>query len=79
MGQAVCWWVQRFLVLGQLCPAAFAVCVPRNLGVVFMVENEDLPKGLKADVDVELVRAEQCWQNSASKENLVLIVYSLLS
>lgn len=25
------------------------VCVPRNLGVVFMVENGDLPKGLKAD------------------------------
>lgn len=34
----------------------------------------------RADVGVaELVRAEQSWQNSTSKENLVLLVYSLLS
>lgn len=26
-----------------------SVCVPRSFGVVFVVENEDLPKGLKAD------------------------------
>lgn len=33
----------------------------------------------RADVDVgELVWAEQCWQNSNSKENLVLLVYILL-
>lgn len=25
------------------------VCVPRNLGMVFMVESGDVPKGLKAD------------------------------
>lgn len=29
----------------------------------------------RADVDVgELVRSEQCWQNSTSKENLVLLI-----
>lgn len=56
------------------------VCVPRNLGMLFMVESGDLPEGLeaddkRADVDVgELVRSEQCWQNSTSKENLVLLI-----
>lgn len=64
-----------------------SVCLfPETLVWCLWWKNGDLPKGLKAgdkgraDVDVgELVRAGQCWQNSTSKENLVLLVYILLS